>query len=523
MKRILLAIAFCLIASLCLSAQRSYDNPIISGCYPDPSICRSGEDYYIVNSSFHYFPSVPLWHSRDLVHWEQIANVLDRPSQVDLTGAMRYSGIYAPTIRFDESDSTYYMVTTNVSGGGNFCVHTKDPCGGWSEPVFLEQGGIDPSFYFEDGVCYMVSNPDGCIYMCTIDPKTGKTLSQSKPLWGGTGGRYPEGPHIYKRGGWYYLMISEGGTEYGHMVTIARSRDIYGPYESNPENPILTHRDQSTQSSPIQATGHSDLVQTPDGSWYLVCLGIRPQAGQNHLLGRETFLAPVQWGSDGWPVVNGTGTIDLKMSAHLPAWCPLPQEDGVEYFGGSLLGAQWVHVRNPHQENYEHTSDGLRLHGTAAGLDSTDDSPTMVLRRQRDINCDATVCLSLTSAAKGDEAGLSVFLDAGKHYDIFLKKGVFSKKIVVRYRLDNLTHIEKEVRVRGAKEVLLRVHCEAENYTFQYSLDKGADFVSLGSMGTRYLSEEVQGGFTGCFFGLYCFSPRSQALATFRSFEYNRL
>ena len=501
------------------NAQNTYKNPIIQGFYPDPSICRVENDYFIVNSSFHYFPAVPLWHSKDLVHWEQVGNVLDRASQVSLSGAMRGGGIYAPTIRYDESDGTYYMITTNTTNGGNFFVTTKDPWKGWSEPLFLEQGGIDPSLYFENGTCYMLSNPDGCIYLCTIDTKTGKRLTPSRPLWKGTGGRYPEAPHIFHKDGWYYLLISEGGTEYGHMVTIARSRDIYGPYESNPANPILTHRDMSGQANPIQATGHADMVQAPDGSWWMVCLGIRPQTGQNHLLGRETFLAPVSWEKGGWPVVNGTGTIDLEMEAQLPAWHPVETTPSKYRFSSEPLGPEWVYVRNPQLENYESRPDGLVLHGTEATLDATEQSPTMVLRRQCDINCDVTAALRLNNAGEGDEAGVCVFLDAEKHYDIFLRKNGKSRSLVLRYRLDYLTHIEKEVSVPTNSEVHLRISCTNDAYAFSYSTDGGRNFVPVGTMGSRYLSEEVQGGFTGCLFGLYCTSAKRTAAAKFTSFE----
>jgi len=168
------------------------------------------------------------------------------------------------------------MITTNVTDKGNFLVHTKDPSGEWSDPVWIKQGGIDPSIYFEGGKCYLVSNPDNTIMLCEINPMTGEQLSSSKAIWRGTGGRYPEGPHLYKKDGWYYLLISEGGTEYGHKVTIARSRNMEGPYDSNPANPILTHINMEAQLNPIQGTGHADLVEAADGSWWMVCLAFRP-------------------------------------------------------------------------------------------------------------------------------------------------------------------------------------------------------------------------------------------------------
>ena len=207
-------LCFVLLAGLVCLAQNSqgYQNPVIPGFHPDPSICRVGDDYYLVTSSFQYFPGVPLFHSRDLAHWEQIGHCLTRQSQLPLHDANSTEGIYAPTIRYHEG--TFYMTTTNVSDKGNFIVYATNPYGEWSEPVWLEQGGIDPSLYFEDGKCYLVSNPSDGIYLCEINPKTGEQLTESRCIWNGTGGRYPEGPHIYKKDGWYYLLISEGGTEY---------------------------------------------------------------------------------------------------------------------------------------------------------------------------------------------------------------------------------------------------------------------------------------------------------------------
>ena len=267
MKRILLALTtLALILAACGQRGVAPDgvevelqNPIISGFSPDPSVVAVGEDYYLVNSTFHYFPGVPVYHSRDLLNWQQIGNVLDRPSQLPLEQATASLGIYAPTIRYH--DGTFYMITTNVGGGGNFMVTAGNPAGPWSDPVWLEQQGIDPSLYFEDGKCYMVSNPDNTITLCEIDPLTGATLSPGKALWKGTGGRFPEGPHIYKKDGWYYLLISEGGTELAHKLTVARSRHIYGPYEANPANPIFTHCSLAAQESNIQGTGHGDMFR----------------------------------------------------------------------------------------------------------------------------------------------------------------------------------------------------------------------------------------------------------------------
>ncbi|WP_171026096.1 MULTISPECIES: glycoside hydrolase family 43 protein, partial [unclassified Clostridium] len=217
-----------------------FRNPIIPGYNPDPSVCRVGEDYYLVTSSFEDFPGVPVYHSRDMVNWEQIGYCLTRRSQLELKNCPPSRGIFAPVIRYHQG--RFYMITTNVSHGGNFYVWTEDPAGEWSEPIFLAQGGIDPSLFFDDdGKVYLTSNQptggDWTIAQSEIDIATGQLLTKPRTVWTGTGGRHPEGPHLYKINGKYYLMIAEGGTELGHMETIARSDSPYGPFESCPHNP----------------------------------------------------------------------------------------------------------------------------------------------------------------------------------------------------------------------------------------------------------------------------------------------
>ncbi|MDE6108948.1 MAG: glycoside hydrolase family 43 protein, partial [Muribaculaceae bacterium] len=368
------------------ATAQSYRNPVIPGFYPDPSVCRVDSDFYLVNSSFQFFPGVPVWHSRDLVNWEQIGNVLDRPSQLPLGEASAWLGIYAPTIRYN--DGTFYMITTNVGPqaaghNGNFLVTATHPAGPWSEPVWLEQGGIDPSLYFEDGRVYMTSNPDNTIFLCEIDPATGKQLTPSRAIWQGTGGRYPEAPHIYKKDGWYYLLIAEGGTELGHGATIARSRDIYGPYTPAPHNPVLSNFRMAAQGSTIQGVGHADLVDAPDGSWWIVALGYRTMGNGCHTLGRETMLAPVRWDEGAWPVVNATGTLDTLMTppAMLPAVPVRKPAATTDFTKIKALGHEWVYLRNPRMENYALSGKGLTLKGTEVTLDGSG-SPTWTGVRQ---------------------------------------------------------------------------------------------------------------------------------------------
>lgn len=504
--------------SVAAQAVQGYNNPVIPGFHPDPSVCRVGDDYYLVNSSFQFFPGVPLFHSKDLIHWEQIGNCLDRPSQIKLDGARSWGGIYAPTIRYN--DGIYYMITTNVSDRGNFLVHTTDPRKGWSEPVWLQQGGIDPSLYFENGKCYLVSNPDDGIRLCEINPKTGEQLTPSVCIWEGMGGRYPEGPHIYKKDGWYYLLISEGGTEYAHRVTIARSRNIYGPYLGNPANPILTHMNRNAQSNPIQGTGHADIVEAADGSWWMVCLAFRPQSGTHHLLGRESFLAPVRWDDGAWPVVNGDGTVNLKMD--VPT---LPQHEYAKppvrtSFAKGPMPVEWVYLQNPIMTNYVFTGKSLKLKATTASLDQYDVSPTFVARRQEHITFTATTSLSLHAAQSGDESGVSLFREVHSHYDVFLRQEEKGQSIVLRYRLGALLHTEKVVPVKPGK-VQIRVKGTSDNYTFEYSVDN-RHFNHLGTIDTRYISTETAGGFTGTVIGLYATTSvdASKGYGEFEWFDY---
>ncbi len=513
-------ISICMSATIAAQPSHGYKNPIIPGMYPDPSVCRVGDDFYLVNSSFQYFPGVPIFHSSDLIHWEQIGNVLDRESQLPLKNANAWLGIYAPTIRYN--DGTYYMVTTNVGNGkGNFFVTASDPTGPWSDPIWLKQGGIDPSFYFEDGKCYLTSNPDIGIWLCEIDPATGEQLTESKLIWEGTGGRHPEAPHIYKKDGYYYLMIAEGGTEMGHMVTIARSRDIYGPYESNPDNPILYHQRKITQSSPIQGTGHADLIEAADGSWWMVCLAFRPQINGMHLTGRETYLAPVTWNEDGWPVVNGNGTIAIDMD--VPT---LPQtqakDRAVEYNFTKMseFGAEWVHLRNPRKENYTFTPQGLEIKGTPVSMSSIE-SPSFVAIRQQDIDFIVTSQFSLCNAAAGAEAGISIYMDVTSHYDIFIRENDDdTQSLVLSYQLHSIAGDKTQVKIPvDNKGITVKIVGKNDCYSFAYSID-GNEFYHLGTLDTRFLSTETAGGFTGVTIGPFA---SGNATGIFRNFSYTPL
>ena len=477
-------------------------NPIIPGFSPDPSVVAVGEDYYLVNSTFHYFPGVPVYHSRDLQNWEQIGNVLDRPSQLPLEQSNASLGIYAPTIRYN--DGTFYMITTNVGGGGNFMVTATDPAGPWSEPLWLEQQGIDPSLYFEDGTCYMVSNPNATITLCEIDPVTGATLRPGKALWRGTGGRFPEGPHIYKRDGWYYLLISEGGTELAHKLTVARSRDIYGPYEENPANPIFTHCSLAAQESNIQGTGHGDLFQAADGSWWIVFLAYRRYGGDFHHLGRETFLAPVSWEND-WPVVNGGQPVAERMMVRMAA-VPETPKPAAPHEDFSTMGPEWMHIQHPVSGNYSVANGVLTLTGSGDSFDWGGWHPTALLRRQQAAQCHFGTKVSLKTHG---EAGLVIYQTHNGHIEFLVRRENGRCAAVVRIRLHSILHEQAIVQLRSA-EARLDVQAYGDHYDFFLNGQL------LTSLDTKLVSTEMAGGFTGVTIGPYCRSGK----ATFEGFDY---
>ena len=485
-----------------MSLHFTYQNPIIPGFYPDPSICRVGEDYYLVNSSFEYFPGVPIFHSRDLVHWRQIGHCLTRSSQLPLGKAWSSEGIYAPTIRYHQG--VFYMTTTNVSEGGHFYVHTQDPAGEWSEPLWVDQEGIDPSLFFdEQGTVYFTSQGRQGITQSLIDVATGQRLTEPRVIWTGSGAKSPEGPHLYHIHGRYYLLVAEGGTEYGHMETIARSDSPWGSFENSPRNPILTHR---STGSPIQATGHGDLVQAHDGSWWIVFLGIRPHGYPPcYHLGRETFLAPVVWADDGWPVVGQNGQAALEMEAEgLPTCSPPPSPGAPERddFDSPRLRLCWNFLRNPHPEDWSLADrpGWLRLAGSAFTLDDKT-SPAFVGQRQCHFECRAATYLEFEPQVDGEEAGLVARMNERHHYEIAVTRRDGARCVIVRRRIGTLQAVVAQAPLEPGP-VQLEIAATHDQYTFSYA-QHGQPFQPLATGETRYLSTEVAGGFTGVYLAMY--------------------
>lgn len=501
--------------------QMIVHNPIIKGFYPDPSICRAGEKYYLVCSSFEYFPGVPLFESEDLLNWKQIGHCLTRKSQVDLECINSSGGVFAPTIRYYKG--TFYMVTTNDTYHKNFYVYTDNIYGEWSEPIFVDQGGIDPSLYFEGDKAYFMSNGTdedglGCIYQCEIDIKTGKKQTESIPIWKGSGGRYLESPHLYHFGEWYYLTAAEGGTEYGHMITYARGKTPYGPFESYPQNPVLTNRNLGGNQNQIQGIGHGDLIQDENGNTFIVCLGFR-QEGMwvpYHHLGREVFLVPVTWREDGWFEAGIGGIVKEEMEMPIvPRKGIEPMDYSVSFQTVKKDSPRWCYLRKYRKECYEFLENGLCIYGTPITLDDVD-APAFIGIRQSEF----TTHLKVDVETEAEEAGVTFYLSEAHHYDLAVRKEGEQKSVILRFCIGDAKAVVNKLELPfGQEKVTLKVDSEPTKYYFRTMM--GGREILLGEAQAKYLSSEVAGGFTGVVMGLYVMdSSNTQKRGCFTDLEW---
>ena len=512
----------------------TFRNPILSGCYPDPSICRVDDDYYLLTSSFEYFPGLPVFHSRDLIHWHQIGHVIDRTSHLRLENVRPSGGLYAPTIRY--SQGTFYVINTLVDGkleSGNFIVTADDPAGPWSEPHWLELApGFDPSLFFDDdGRVWYTGNRLAAhsmyeghteIWLQELDIKTFHLLGEPKVLWDGAvkGAVWAEAPHLYKIKGCYYLLIAEGGTAHDHAVTVARSNKVTGPYRANPRNPILTHRHLGL-SYPIVGTGHADLVETQTGEWWIVLLAMRPYGGYFYNLGRETFLAPVVW-EDGWPVVSaGTGRVEFYYPVpNLPEQ-PWPAMPTCDHFDLSDLAMEWNVLRTPYDEfwSLDERPGYLRLKLRPQNL-SERTTPSFVGRRQQHIHFRAEVAFEFNPLTEHECAGL-----------VLLQNPDFYIQLIVTKRIDNILRLVK--RENGVDKILVQnavspgplyLKIEADNQALKFFTTSEQDKWYLIAEGVdgRFLSTPVAGGFVGTYIGMYASSngQPSTNTADFDWFKY---
>ncbi len=514
------------------------DNPILPGFYPDPSICAVGEDYYMVNSSFAYFPGLPVMHSKDLAHWEQIGNVMTRASQLPLEDTDVSQGLFAPTIRYHEG--TFYVICTNISHGGNFVVTSDRPEGPYSEPHYLKgAGGIDPSLFFDDdGKCYYIGthpNPDGCayegdyyIYIRELDVSTFTFVGEEHNVWNGAmrGVHWPEGPHLYRIGEYYYILHAEGGTGPEHAVCVARSKNVFGPYENNFCNPIMTHRHLGVRY-PIRYVGHADLVQTASGEWYMVMLAVRP-AGGFTTLGRETFLARVIFEND-WPVVNpGLGILSASLSIDLPEYEPVCGKTSLpgvnklyDFTHLEKLGPEFLFLRNPKEDMYElKKEEGLFLSCDTDTLCGRESTSYIALRQ--DSHCfEAAVTLKGDDLYEGASAGLCLF--QSQDYHLRFEYSACRGNVILRRKGED-EKIASAFLPVGLVTLILHVVGTKANLFMLGEKDQME--VLVKGLDISDLSTEVAGGFVGCTVGIFAqdIEKRPEKVrAQFRSFSYKRI
>jgi beta-xylosidase/GH35 family endo-1,4-beta-xylanase len=515
------------------ASSGGYLNPILAGFYPDPSMVRVGDDFYLVTSSFAYFPGVPIFHSRDLVSWTQIGNVLDRPSQLNLDSAGISRGVFAPVIRYHAG--RFYMITTVVDRGGNFFVTATNPAGPWSDPVWLPElvGGIDPSFFFDDdGKAYVVNNgpPIGAplyeghraIFMQEFDI-TGKRMVgprklivnggvdlSKKPIW-------IEAPHIFRKDGKYFLICAEGGTADQHSEVVFRSDSVWGPYMPFAGNPILTQRHLArTRQFAVGTAGHADFVETAAGEWWAVFLATRDYTDNMYNTGRETFLMPVRW-ENGWPIITtGDQTVPyVHPRPKLPRQPapPVPTSGNFtvrDEFDGAALPAYWEVIRTPRTPIYDLTSapGSLTLYARPVGFEPTG-IPSFVGRRQQHQRASATTAIRYAPSSDGDKAGLVAFQNDEFYY--FLGVAREAGRTVVRLEkhagsatpTGGALVASAPVNVSGNQAFYLKIQARADRYDFMYAERPGTWTMLASDQDGAILSTTVAKGFVGTMLGLF--------------------
>lgn len=549
MKKKILIVAFLLI-TLNGSSQLNYTNPILSGFYPDPSICRVGDDYYIVNSSFAYFPGLPIFHSKDLVNWKQIGHAMDRPEQLDLKDARVSRGLFAPTIRYHKG--IFYIICTLIDKGGNFVITAKDPKGPWSNPEWLKEvNGIDPSLYFDDNdKAYVLFNsipPDNIsvhdghrtIRIFEFDIANLKVTGEEKLLInGGTDMAnkpvWIEGPHIFKKDGWYYLICAEGGTGYNHSEVVFRSKAVDGPYISYEKNPILTQRQlDPNRKDPITTTGHADFVETPDGKWYAVFLGCRPYEGDHYNIGRETFMTPVEW-KDGWPhILEGNATVQYHYPVPFSAKTKKLNNDfsGNYYFkdefNNQQLNHRWEFLRTPKEKWFNLAEKkGTLVMKLLPETCSGKENPALLGFRQSHLEGYAATSVNFKANSANEKAGMLIFQNETHFYFLCqsVKNGVAVielYKSVADTKDGKMELIQAQVLSNLSKDLELKIAAQKNTYSFYYAEQKGKWNLLKENVDATFLSTKTAGGFVGCMYALYATSSGEPSVnkAIFNWFE----
>ena len=508
-------------------------NPILQGCYPDPSITRKGDDYYLVTSTFAMFPGVPIFHSKDLVNWTQIGHVLDRKSQLKVQDTGISAGIYAPSIKYNANNETFYMITTQFAGDiNNMVVKTKDPFQGWSEVYKLKFNGIDPSLFFDDnGKAYVVHNdaPDRgkelynghrVIKIWEYDVENDQVIAGTdkiivdggvdlsrKPIW-------IEAPHIYKKNGIYYLMCAEGGTGDWHSEVIFTSENPMGPYVPAPNNPILSQRYlNSNRANKVDWAGHADLVEGTDGKHYGVFLAIRPNEKGLVNTGRETFILPVDW-SGKYPVFEN-GLVPMEPKLKMPkgvenktgteGFFPNGNFTFTDNFTAPKLDYRWIGMRGPREDFITTSKYGLSIKPFAVSIKAV--APVSALfQRQQHQHCTATTTMKFTPKSENELAGLTCYQSERFNYVFGITKKDKDFYILLEKTEKGQSKIIASAKIDVKMPVQLQVTAKGDEYKFNYSVD-GVNFTNLGGIVSGdILSTNVAGGFTGSLIGLYATS-----------------
>jgi xylan 1,4-beta-xylosidase len=519
-------------------------NPILQGCYPDPSITRKGDDYYVVCSSFAMFPGVPIFHSKDLVNWTQIGHVLDRKSQLIVHDCGISAGIYAPAIKYNPYNDTFYMITTQFSGGfGNIIVKTKDPMKGWSDPVKLQFNGIDPSIFFDDnGKTYVVHNdaPDEgkelynghrVIKIWEYDLVNDQVIAGTdkiivdggvdlakKPIW-------IEAPHIYKKNGKYYLMCAEGGTGGWHSEVIFVSDNPKGPYTPAPQQ---SDSDAKTFSKGTPKQSRLGWSRRPgfgpdNEKYYGVFLAIRPNDKQRVNTGRETFILPVDWSGE-FPVFEN-GLVPMEPKLKMPkgvtenktgqnGFFPNGNFTFTDNFSAEKLDYRWIGLRGPREDFISTSKQGLKIKPFDTNIKEVKPTSTLFYRQMHK-TFSFTATVDYKPASEKDLAGI-VALQSERFNYVFgiTKKGtdyyILLERTQGKFRSrETESKIVANAKIDLSKPVRLQVSANGDDYQFSYSTN-GTDFVNLGgTVSGDILSTDVAGGFTGCLLGLYATSANN--------------
>ncbi|UOQ96409.1 glycoside hydrolase family 43 protein [Hymenobacter sp. 5317J-9] len=505
-------------------------NPILSGFYPDPSIVKVGADYYLVNSTFSYYPGIPVMHSRDLKNWKQVGNVISRPSQMSFLGDRMTRGLFAPAIEYH--NGTYYVTCTQIDHKGNFVVTAKNPAGPWSDPTFLPQvRGIDPSLYFEGDKAYVIYNSDPpdnkplydghrSIKIIELNPQTLQTVGEAKivvnggvdlskkPVW-------IEGPHLMKLGNWHYLYAAEGGTSVNHTEVVFRSKEPLGPFVPYEKNPILSQRElPKDRKDPITSAGHAQFVEGPDGKTYAIFLAVRPYEDNFYNTGRETFIVPVEW-KDEWPVmVPGPNGVQYSYKANFPEVKQPGARPQSGNFGYTLtfekqLDPALLFLRTVDSASFSLSkAKGLTLKLKPETCAETG-NPSFIGKRQQHLYCTAETELTFAPKAANEKAGLAIFQDE-KHF-YYLCKSVDAGKSMLQLFKSTADVKQPELLAQAPLKsatgsVQLRIQAQADKYSFQFSENGKAWTTLKDQVDGKFLSTQVAGGFIGCTFGMYATS-----------------